>query len=394
MTKTAGYDIVRYRPDLEEQILGLLVHTCGPDRNLNAAYLQWKYRTNPYLAEDPPPIFVALQDGRAIGMRGLHGSSWNVGAEQESIVLPCFGDSYIDPEHRSFRLFRDLTRAAFSHLREQGFLYALNISARPGTFMASRLMGWKALPSYGSWRWDSPRRASLRSAFRLAKRLPLLAGVAEGLRQRSGESRLATAADNNPFRTLDRRAAEGNLDRPGRSGGHISLADEPQPKAMAALLARLGRERAICQRRDSDYFTWRMAKPLSAYRFLFWHGAELEGFLILQTARYADFLEHRILDLRGSSQAVKRDLLYAVRDRGGLDDLVVWTSSLPEEDRALFRSAGFRPMDESSGVKGFRRTLLVRSVDDRAPAEDWALGALSLLDLANWDIRMLDSDAY
>ena len=201
---------------------------------------------------------------------------------------------------------------------------------------------------------------------------------------------MAAAAESNPFQTLDRRGADGSLGAKGR----ITVSSEAKPEAMAALLDQLDGARPIRQRRDSDYFAWRLAKPLSTYRFLFWEDATLEGFLILQTARFADFLEHRIPDLRGTSPAVKRDLLYAVRDRGGLDDLVVWTSSLPEEDRALFGSAGFKPMDESSGVKGFRRTLMVRSVDDRASAGDWTLSGRALLDLANWDIRMLDSDAY
>jgi len=65
----------------------------------------------------------------------------------------------------------------------------LNISARPGTFMASRLMGWKALPSYGSWCRDPSRRASLRGAYPLAKRVPLLTGALESLRQRNGAAR-------------------------------------------------------------------------------------------------------------------------------------------------------------------------------------------------------------
>ena len=398
MAKSADYEIVRYRPDMERQVLELLAHTCGPDRDLNAAYLHWKYRANPYLADDPPLIFVALHRGRAVGMRGLHGSSWRIGAGTEPVVLPCFGDSYVDPDHRSFRLFRDLTRAAFARLREKGYPYALNISARPGTFMASRLMGWKALPSYGTWRWDSSRRASLRGAFRLAKRLPLLAGAAERLRRRSGEIQLAKSADGNPFGTLDRRGASGDL-APRRTGpGRITLAGEPRPEEMAVLIDRLGPERPIRQLRDSRYFAWRTAKPLSAYRFLFWHGkglgSELEGFLVLQTARYADFLEHRVLDLRGSAPSVKRDLLYAVRDRGGLDDLVVWSAALSQEDRALFRAAGFKPMDESNGVKGFRRALLVRSLDDGVPPESWSLDGHALLDPANWDLRMLDSDAY
>jgi len=114
VVKSADYEIVRYGPDLQDEVLGLLVHTCGPDRDLNAAYLHWKYWANPYLADQPPLIYVAFHRGRAIGMRGLHGSCWHIGAGSEPIVLPCFDNSYIDPEHRSFRLFRDLTHAAFS----------------------------------------------------------------------------------------------------------------------------------------------------------------------------------------------------------------------------------------------------------------------------------------
>ena len=46
--QSAGYEIIKYRPEYRSQVLELQTHMWSPDMNINAAYLDWKYYDNPY----------------------------------------------------------------------------------------------------------------------------------------------------------------------------------------------------------------------------------------------------------------------------------------------------------------------------------------------------------
>ncbi len=70
------YELLKYRPELKEQILKLQTHLWSlwsPDLALNRAYFEWKYDQNPYI--DQPLIYVALCNGEVVGMRGLMGAA-------------------------------------------------------------------------------------------------------------------------------------------------------------------------------------------------------------------------------------------------------------------------------------------------------------------------------
>ena len=124
---TDVYQIVRYTDDYQDQLLKLQAHHWGYDRERRHAYLNWKYRRNPYMGE--PLIQLALKGDEVVGMRGFWGARWRVGATN-LVDVPCAGDIVIAPEHRNRGLFVRLNRAALEALADRGYSYAFCVRAR------------------------------------------------------------------------------------------------------------------------------------------------------------------------------------------------------------------------------------------------------------------------
>ena len=51
-------------------------------------------------------------------------------------------------------------------------------------------------------------------------------------------------------------------------------------------------------------------------------------------------------------------------------------------------------MNETQGVRHHRSGLLVRAVRDEMQEADWVVAGRRLLDMANWDLRMIYSDGF
>ena len=129
------YEILKYRPELKDQILQLQTHLWSPDLALNAAYFEWKYLQNPY--SDVPLISVALYDGQVVGMRGMMGAAWQRGLASPVELCPCAADVVIAPQHRNRGLFPVLTRAALQDAADRGLHLAL--IELPSTLVATWL---------------------------------------------------------------------------------------------------------------------------------------------------------------------------------------------------------------------------------------------------------------
>jgi len=71
------YEIIRYSDDFKQEVIEFQKHQWSPHAELNASFLDWKYQQNPYLKE--PLIYLARQDGKIVGMRGMVGANWEVG---------------------------------------------------------------------------------------------------------------------------------------------------------------------------------------------------------------------------------------------------------------------------------------------------------------------------
>ncbi len=341
---TVEYEILRYRPEFRTQVLELQTHLWSPDVAVNSAYLKWKYEQNPYV--DAPLIYLALSEGKVIGMRGMYGALWQIGEPCQTLLGLCGGDMVVAPEHRRRGLFTKINTVAMNDLARINHGYAFNFSAAPITFHASLRTGWRTV---------------------------------------------------GPFRTVGRQAGEPTTrhrERSREADRHVSAAQAPRPEAMAELVERIGTDERMRHVRDQQYFAWRFRNPLNVYRFLFWEDARLEGYMVLQKRRHTRGGEIRILDWEATHPQVHEDLLYAAIDRCRSTALVIWSATLHERATRLLQTAGFRRVNETQGVRHYRPGVLVRAVRDEMQEADWVVAGRRLLDMANWDLRMIYSDGF
>jgi GNAT superfamily N-acetyltransferase len=377
-----NYEVVKYTPEFKDRVAKLREHLQSPDASLNAEYLDWKYGRNPYVASRL--IYVGLHRGQVVGMRGLWGAKWQIGRPCQSFAAPCAGDLVIDPAHRNQGLFTTIMEAALKDLAPQGYQYIFNLSAGPATYFGSLMAGWRSAGLLQTAHRRSGEGTIHRRWHRyISRRLPFLP---------STETR-------DPFGSLDENGAQ----RRGEAGTNVDIEQTPRPQAMAELVERIGNDGRIRHVRDRQYFAWRFQNPLSRYRFLFWQGARLEGYLVLRTSVY----QHRyregvsIVDWEAANPQVQADLLHAAVLWGDFDKLTIWSASLPAETKRVLQSAGFDFSGEAKSLgrsyrAGTDRTgILVRPVREEMLAEtDWILGDRRLLDLGDWNLRMIYSDSF
>jgi hypothetical protein len=278
-----------------------------------------------------------------------------------------------------------LVEAAAEQLDGGDFPYLFSLSASTTTQMVSLRTGFRSA--------GSPEVANRRTTKRLVSdrlrrwllRLPLVWRLANG---GSGAAH---------FRDLDR---DSPLERRNMSG-QVSVQREPRPGAMADLVARIGTDGRIRQVRDEAYFAWRFRDPLSVYRFVFWADLRLEGYLVLQAPARRPARLVNIVDWEASDARVREELLRAALRWGGFDALATWSRSLPADARALLQRNGFRLADPPASLgRAYRLDIarprvLERGVGSEAlRQDDWALAGRRLLDLDDWDLRMIYSDGY
>lgn len=335
------YEIIKYRPEFRDQVLTLQSHLWGADPEVNAAYLAWKHEDNPYV--DSPLIYLALSGTDVVGMRAFFGARWEAGAPGQIFTGVCGGDMVVAPEHRKRGLFRLINAAAMDDLAETDHEYVLNFSAAPITFHASLRTGWQTAGPY-----------------RMVRRLA---------REPSAELRM----------------------RVRQAAGYLSAAETPRPRDMADLIDRLPRDGRLRHVRDEAYLSWRYRNPRSRYGFLFWDDGGLEGYMALQLRRGGAVL---IVDWEGTRPRVRGDLLRAAIRRCYRGPLLIWSATLDADATRQLQTTGFRPMDESQGIKNYHPGVLVRATSDDKPAADWAVRGRRLLNLADWDLRMIYSDAF
>jgi GNAT superfamily N-acetyltransferase len=348
---TQDYEIVPYRPEFKRQVVELQAHLWGPDLAVNAAHLEWKYERNPYV--ETPLIYLALHRGQVVGMRGLYGAQWQIGQPCQKWFGLCAGDLVIAPEHRNHGLFTQIMRAAFNDAAGRGHAFIFNLSAGRVTYLGSLAMGWRGIGRLQTMR----RRGD--------------AGSAE-------ES----------FQRLDRYGAR----RWRVAGTHLSVGQAPRPEAMADLVERLGSNGRIRHVRDQQYFAWRFQNPLSVYRFLFWEEGRLEGYLVMRRSVYADRPRVDIADWEATNDHIRADLLKAAIQWGHFQDLTIWSATLLDEAQTVLRHHGFTPVHAAGPIARDLPTVLVRPADDGRLEADWVLADRRLLDVENWDLRMIYSD--
>lgn len=371
-----AYDIVPYDSGLKAQIADLQRHLWSGDADANIAYLEWKYERNPYW--ETPLIYAATCDGRIVGMRGMFGSAWQIGAEGETFAIPCADDFVIVPEHRNRGLSALIMQAALDDVARRGHPYIFSLSPGPVTLVTSLVSGWSRVGVMRPLRRRRPGNLLQRCHSGLSK-VPVLWRLADGL--------LRLAPRRPPFRQLDRREGRHRLGR----GRAIDLERGPRIGAMADLVRRLGHDGRVRHVRDERYLGWRFQNPLHEYRFLFYEDGGLEGYLVLQAYRGDRRRGVNIVDWEGTTGQIRADLLRAAIEWGDFDQLSAWTATLPDEALEQLSAAAFVPPPAGSGRHS--PNVLVAATRPAAQDPDPTLGGRRLLELAEWDMRMLYSMA-
>jgi len=122
---------------------------------------------------------------------------------------------------------------------------------------------------------------------------------------------------------------------------------------------------------------------------------KLEGYLVLQTAVYTDNVCWVcIVDWKASSESALRDLLISTIRLGKFGFIKIWKSTLSEAKISVLKNVGFQILKKKVGVAAPLPTILVRNTNEESPSDLWSLFGFGLLDLNNWDLRMLYSDSY
>ena len=376
---SASYDILSYQQVFKQQVLELQTGLWSSDVVRNEAYFEWKHEHNPYIKA--PLLYLATYEGRVVGIRSFFGVRWEAGSPSQVLDGLYADDLIIAPDHRNRGLISRIMGAAFEDLARRGFEYVFNLSAGPVTFISSLSMGWRSAGSIQSMRvprLDGTWKSHVR---RFATRLPRAGRAGSRFRSHRGQSLLAE---------IDTHQIAGRFE----DAPSVVFATAPRVDSMSRLVSRIGSDGRIRHVRDHDYLQWRFQNPFRRYGFLYCEQAGvLEGYLVLgeSTEEMADPAELHIVDWEGTSVRALSRLLEAARHvarRGGLS---AWSSTLSEEKLTLLAQHGFQAQAEEHDASHQVPALLVRSVRTERPASEWTLAGRRLVDLTDWDVRMLYS---
>ena len=284
---------------------------------------------------------------------------------------------------------------ALDDLSKTDTKYVFDFSARPEIAIVLMMNGWRS-PGFLQ---TAHRTAVQGKIFRwLRDILNLLHFPTSTARRLSGYMRgRSSDGSGQRDRTLDQ--LENNGMRPhNNSNSQITVERSPRPKAMAKLVERIGDDGRIQHVKDESYFMWRFQNPLSRYHFVFWDDPQLEGYLALQTPypTYGTKVSLNVVDWEATSIQVLSGLFQAVFRWRTVSNLTLWSSTLSNEKIALLRRQGFDFVNKTGKIAHDIQlpTLFTRSVCPDGSRTDWHLNDRSLLDLFNWNMRMIYSDNY
>jgi len=400
------YQIVKYSPEYRAQLLALQAYLWGGDPDQRAAYLEWKYDHNPFGGD--VNIYVAFCDEQLVGMVGAYGVVWEAGEPARSFSGLCFADLIILPEYRTQNLFPRLMSFALDDLSGTDYDYVFDLSAASHVVLTLLMQGW--------------RRISLQTAQRQTKQTPqfgLLDNAKTKSRIMSLYQHLGGASHTLPLLTSTyhrlgrhvrglflRCSTESSSafakfdDNAGRHKANpkVSFSRTSRPRAMAELARRLRTDGRIRHVRDEQYFNWRFQNPLSDYRFLFWENGRFDGYLVLRTrkGKLGDDTRACIVDWEAANEQVWADLLQTAIQWSNFKELYTWSASLSDKAKTLLREAGFVFRDRTGCACNEVpvENILVRSLGRRIRQSETLFSEKALLDLANWDLRMVYSDLY
>jgi hypothetical protein len=365
------YQVITYDSRYDDQIVLLQSHLWGNDTALNADYLDWKYKRNPYV--ESPLIYLTLFQGKVVGMMGMVGSLWEAGQPLQSFKCLCAADLVIDPAHRKRGIFKLQWVLTLDDLAQRNFPYIFILSGHEYSSKITVLIGWRSIGGLRKMQRVHYEKDLVRAGRRRLSKIAFLSGV--NLYK--------------PFDPLDRWANGGTEDR------RLTLSDTPMVEEMSDLVNRIGSDGRVRHVRDEAYFSWRYQNPLADYRFLYWREKRLMGYLVLQSSIHPirNQTWANIVDWEATDTNVKTNLLQAAIEYGKFNDLGVWAAHLGEATQSLLTESGFRYFDTADSEVPYP-TVLVRPIEEGIPDREWVLADRSLLELGNWDVRGIYSDGF
>ena len=362
----AGYRIQRCTPELKESVVRLYERLWSSDAALNRRLYEWRYEHNPFASD--PLVYVALKDGVPVATRALCGSLWEAGDERHTWYFA--DDLVIQPEHENHGLFAAFTEVMRRDLLARGAKFFISLSALRVTRLQSLAGGAGSVGAMHPVAYRTTLTRARQGARDVASRMPIAWRVAGHLDARNGARRA--------FERLDARS---------QSGGDIT-AGPVRPADMARLVARLPYDGRFRMVRDERFFTWRYTCPLHDYRFLYATDPDgLAGFLVLErgVSERANSTRVNIADWEARTPEVLERLLVAALDWLRPEELVCWTGTLAPERITCLNRLGFEPVDQEQTARGLPCVLVWPLTSE---SESLRIGGRSLLDLANWDLRM------
>ena len=140
------------------------------------------------------------------------------------------------------------------------------------------------------------------------------------------------------------------------------------------------------------YYAWRFTNPRSEYRFLFWEDTAVKGYLVLQFDRRRKRDRIGLVDWEAANLQVKAEMLEAAIEYGPFESIFLWSATLSQEEKEILCNARFKPVKEEKGVVKNYPSVLVFPVRNGSVEGDFMINGKNLLDLSNWDLRLIDSD--
>jgi hypothetical protein len=117
----------------------------------------------------------------------------------------------------------------------------------------------------------------------------------------------------------------------------------------------------------------------------------MEGYLVLQRSLLGrGGYRVRIVDVEAVDADVRANLVRWTVRAGRFPELFTWSATSSAEQRHLLAEVGFAPADTGRTARGVG-CVLVRPVGDTTPESAWTVGGLNLLEMANWDLRVIYS---
>jgi GNAT superfamily N-acetyltransferase len=373
--RSGEYEVIRIEPRYKNEVAELLMPLWGPDREKNAAYLDWKHYFNPYTQN--PILYVSLHRGRVVGVSSHFACCWQAGQPDQRYLCVAGGDAVVHPDHRRHGLHRIQTSMALRELENSAYDFDICLGSNQYTEGSAIKLGWTVV---GELR-PMNRQSWVRQ---IARKMPLIPRTYHHLFNRSATQQPSESAIQ-PFHLLDR-----NYDRTkdfGQSG--IVLEKKPRPEAMAMLVSRQRYDGRIRHVRDQQFYAWRYQNPLSEYRFLFCEKGELKGFLVLQQVLHTYSNATHIVDWEATSVEVFSDLLQTVICWGGFSSISIWSVTLADDMIKVLTKHGFKSRSSESTTVFSR--IIVKPLH---PGGNWSMGGRDLLEISNWDLRPIYSDGF